>query len=182
MAMTNKITLTLGALCALAIIALVRTMDVPVDDLGGGIASTLQRSSPEIDDLFFPETSWALPYWLLKIDNAIGGALLLIMFFGGLPIGLAAIVLRGHARRVSDRAILTRLVPYFQMFQFSSLLLAMLATTMGIVFGGAGYLRSAWAWYQAATIVVSLGAIPAWRQFPRPAHPGVAVFPKTAHD
>jgi hypothetical protein len=181
--MTNKGTMMLGALSALAIIALVRAMDVPVDDLGRGIASHLQN--PVGDGLLGVdvEPGWALPYWLLRIDNAIGGTLLLVMFFGGLPIGLAAIALRGLARRLSDRAILTRLVPYFQVFQFSSLLLAMLATSMGIVFGGEEYIRSAWAWYQAATVAVSLAAIPVWRRYPRPAHPGVTIFPKTAwHD
>jgi len=164
--MTDKQLLAVGVLSALAIlaiVAIVRAIDAPLDQIGQAVASALQSPPADVDFSF--HRPWGLPRWVLIIDNAIGATLLAIMFLGGLPLALVALVVRLLSRaRVNRRRFIVRVAPYCLVFQVSSLCLAGAITLFALLFGGAQPFSDPWTWYQVATVVAGAVAIPIWRQ------------------
>ena len=169
----------LAALAVLAMIALVRAMEGPVDHVAEAVGTTLRGRDADLDLIMEFHTPWGLPLWVLIIDNAIGVVLLAIMFLGGLPVAIAALALRSFLQRHprdQQRFVIGRVAPYCLVFQVSSLCLATVITAVSLVAGGLEPFMQPWTWYYVATMVVSIAAIPIWRRWARAPPTFPAIF------
>ena len=116
------------------------------------------------DWLTFPATSW--PANVLAVDHFIATVLILTVFLGGIPIGIAGLLLscaQGPlAQRV--RSAVADWMPHLLLFHLTTLPPTVLISVTGLLFGGHDYARSGLAWLLLANVVASVFAIPAWRR------------------